>query len=115
MAQTRDPITSGLFTNGAAHVALKDSLAGPEGAAAGVAVALAGSDVETQLVCDAFDLYIPASVTEGVFIEIASAPGGATGSRAYGPGTYRFPITSGYYVVLQDVSTNGTVYLNPVA
>lgn len=108
-----------LGTNGAAHFTIKDSLMGPQGASAGEALAInasAGADVTSAAITsNAIDVYIPAAFTGGVRVAIGSAPATASG-RVYGPGTYRWPITSGYKLAARsNDATTGTIYINPVA
>lgn len=107
------------ITSGASHVTIKDSLMGPQGASAGEALAInasTGADVTSAAITsNAIDIYIPAAFTGGVRVAIGSAPATASG-RVYGPGTYRWPITSGYKLAARsNDATTGTIYINPVA
>lgn len=117
MAQTRDPITGHLFEDGAAHTAIKDSMLGPEGAAAGEVITISGSSQNSAAITEGAVDVITDS-TANIFIAIGPDATVAavvdTGYRLASGVSYRFPISSGNVVAVIGSAVNGSIWIHPV-
>lgn len=106
--------------DGAAHVSVRESSVGPEGAGNAdhltVNAVSGADDLSAAIVGDQIDLVIiGSSLADGVRVEIGSAPTTSANSPVYAPGSYRFPITSGNKVAVRSNDANtGTAHVNPV-
>jgi hypothetical protein len=111
-------ITAGwawVVSGGTPHVTLRDSLMGPEGAAAGQPIGNTTASQQTSAIAgDAVD--ISTDSTDDVFIEIGSNPTAVvdTSYHLTSNVTHRFPITSGNKVAVISTGTNGKTWTHPV-